>query len=102
MFRKYCGLNTGLTTLLKHIIIRSDTKSNDIILKRGDFLKIEVPSFMSIREVAKTGLMSEYSLRLLEKQGKLPCIYAGKKCLINFELLVQQMNDLGGKEVTTE
>ena len=65
-------------------------------------MKIDVPSFMSIREVSRTGLLSEYSLRLLEKQGKLPCIYVGKKCLINFELLVQQMNDLGKKEVTTE
>lgn len=66
-------------------------------------MKIDVPHFMSIREVAKTGLLSEYSLRLLEKRGELPCIYAGKKCLINFELLVQQLNDLGGnQEVAAE
>ena len=57
-------------------------------------MQIDVPRFMSIREVAKTGMLSEYSLRLLEKQEKLPCIYVGKKCRINFDLLVEQLNGL--------
>ena len=39
--------------------------------------------FMSIREVARTGLISEYYLRLMEKQNRLPCIYSGKKCMVN-------------------
>lgn len=54
---------------------------------------IEVPRFMSIREVAKTGLLSEYTLRLMEKQKQLPCVYTGKKCLINFDKLVEQLNN---------
>lgn len=53
---------------------------------------VEVPRFMSIREVARTGLLSEYTLRLMEKQKQLPCVYAGKKCLINFDKLVEQLN----------
>lgn len=56
-------------------------------------MTIEVPRFMSIREVAKTGLLSEYTLRLMEKQKQLPCVYTGKKCLINFDRLVEQLND---------
>ena len=52
-----------------------------------------IPRFMSIREVAKTGLLSEYTLRLMEKQKLLPCVYSGRKCLINFDRLVEQLNN---------
>ena len=52
----------------------------------------EVPRFMSIREVARTGLLTEYTLRLMEKQKQLPCVYTGKTCLINFDRLVEQLN----------
>ena len=55
-------------------------------------MTIEVPRFMSIREVAKTGLLSEYTLRLMEKQKKLPCVYTGRKCLVNFDRLLEQLN----------
>ncbi|WP_209346278.1 hypothetical protein [Flavonifractor sp. AGMB03687] len=55
-------------------------------------MTVEVPRFMSIREVARTGLLSEYTLRLMEKQKLLPCVYAGRKCLINFDRLVEQLN----------
>ncbi len=48
--------------------------------------------FMSIREVARTGLISEYYLRLMEKQNRLPCIYSGKKCMVNYPLLVEQLD----------
>ena len=43
-----------------------------------------LPQFLTIRQTAKTGILPEHLLRRLEKQGKLPCIYSGKKCLINF------------------
>lgn len=49
--------------------------------------------FMTVREVAETNLLSEYALRLMVKQKKLPCIYAGNKCLINYPLLVKQLNE---------
>lgn len=55
-------------------------------------MKVDVPRFMSIREVAKTGILSEYTLRLMEKQNRLPCMYTGRKCLINFDKLVEQLN----------
>lgn len=55
-------------------------------------MTVEIPRFMSIREVARTGLLSEYTLRLMEKQKKLPCVYTGRKCLINFDRLVEQLN----------
>ena len=60
-------------------------------------MEMNVPRFMTIREVAKTGLLSEYALRLMEKQKQLPCIYvgqSGKKCPINFDRLVELLNQL--------
>ena len=56
----------------------------------------EVPRFLTIRQTAQAGPLSEYALRLLEKQGKLPCIYSGRKCLINYDVFIAQLNNLGG------
>ena len=52
------------------------------------------PTMMSIREVANTGIMPEHALRLLFKQGKLPCVMVGTKALVNFDKLVEQLNSL--------
>ena len=56
----------------------------------------KVPRMLSIRQVAREGVLPEYTLRLLEKQGKLPCIYSGRKCLVNYSRLLEQLNNLGG------
>ena len=52
------------------------------------------PRMMTVREIAKTGLMSEHALRLLLKAGKLPAIYIGKKALINYDKLCSQLQEL--------
>ena len=48
--------------------------------------------FLTIRETAKTGILSEHSLRLLQKQGRIPFIMVGNKCLINYPLLLATLN----------
>lgn len=53
-----------------------------------------LPKMMTIREVAKTGLLPEHALRLMWKQGKLPGITVGNKALINFDALVDQLHGL--------
>lgn len=65
-------------------------------------MQIEKPVFMSIRQVAATGILSEHNIRLMEKQKKLPCIYAGRKCLINYPLFVESLNALSREAVTEE
>ena len=55
-------------------------------------IKKTIPRFLTIRETARTKILPEHLLRSWEKQGKLPCIYSGKKCLINFDKLVEQLN----------
>lgn len=55
-----------------------------------------IPRMLTIREVAKTGLLSEYALRQLCKQGKVPCITVNNKVLINFDAFVEQLQRLEG------
>ena len=54
---------------------------------KGDTAMYDNPKMMTIREIAKNGLLSEHALRLLLKEGKLPAIYVGNKALINYDRL---------------
>lgn len=56
----------------------------------------KIPKMMTVRQVAKTGLISEYALRQLVKQGKVPCIALEHKVLINFDAFVEQLQKLKG------
>lgn len=51
-----------------------------------------LPKFLTIRGVAATGLLPENALRTLAKAGRLPCIYVGSRCLVNFTRLVDALN----------
>lgn len=53
----------------------------------------ENAKFPSIRGAARRGPLSEYCLRLMLRQGKLPGIYSGRKFLVNYEKLVEQLNE---------
>lgn len=48
--------------------------------------------FMTIREAAKIGMISERHLRLMEKQGRLPGVRVGNRFRVNVTLLVEQLN----------
>lgn len=53
---------------------------------------IEQTKFPSIRETARRGPLSEHCLRLMLAQGKLPGVYSGKKFLVNYDRLLEQLN----------
>ena len=55
-----------------------------------------IPKMMTVRQVAKTGMISEYALRQLIKQGKIPCIALEHKVLINFDAFIEQLQQLKG------
>ncbi|MDR1703523.1 MAG: hypothetical protein LBS19_02400 [Clostridiales bacterium] len=59
-------------------------------------METKQPKMMTVREVARTGLLSEHALRLMLKAGKLPAIYVGNKALINYDLLCQRLAGLSG------
>lgn len=64
--------------------------------------KTNLPRMRTIREVARLGILSEHCLRQMQKQGKLPCMYAGTKCLINLDSLIAQLNSLGDGDCSGE
>ena len=49
---------------------------------------------MTVRELAKTGILTEHAIRLMLKQNKLPVLYIGKKALINYEKTVEMLQSL--------
>ena len=55
-------------------------------------VKQNAPQFMTIRQVAATGILSEHHLRLMAKKGELPGIYAGTRFKVNYPLLVEKLN----------
>lgn len=58
------------------------------------------PSFQTIRQTAKAGILSEYSLRLMAAQGTLPGFYVGNRFLVNVDALVEQLSAMrGGRAV---
>lgn len=54
--------------------------------------------FLTIRETAKTGIISEHALRLMIKsKDPPPHILINKKVLINYPLFVEWLNDKSKK-----
>ncbi len=51
------------------------------------------PRMMTIREIAKTGLLPENALRTMVKDGRAPHIKVGTKALINYDRLVQLLEE---------
>ena len=54
------------------------------------------PRMLSIRETAALGPLSEYALRLLLRQDRLPGLYVGKKFLVSYDRLLSLLADGGG------
>lgn len=50
-----------------------------------------MPQFLTIREVARMGVLNENLLRSRLKQGKLPGIYAQSRFLVNLPALVEML-----------
>ena len=48
--------------------------------------------FMTIRQVAKSGLISEHYLRLRLRQGRLPGFYSGTRFIVDFDALVNLLH----------
>ena len=52
------------------------------------------PKFMTVKEIAQTGLLPETALRRMLKAGQLPAVYSGRKALINYTSLCDYLNSL--------
>lgn len=60
-----------------------------------------IPTFLTIRQTAATGILSEHHLRLMEKQGRLPGIRTGKTFRVNFEMLLTQLDQESAERAHT-
>lgn len=59
----------------------------------------DCPKFMTIRETARTGVLTEFRLRMMEKSNSLPGIMAGNKFLVNYPMLLEQLDAESRKAV---
>lgn len=57
-----------------------------------------IPNFLTIRQTAETKILNEFRLRKMCADGKLPGFYAGKKFMVNFQALCDQLNQIGREE----
>lgn len=58
----------------------------------NNVIQVLPPRMLTIREAAREGPLSEYALRMLQKQGQLPGILIGTKYLVNYDRLLLQLN----------
>lgn len=52
----------------------------------------KTPKFLTARGTAKTGILSERAIRLMIAQGRCPGIYNGNRFLVNYYLLLEQLD----------
>ena len=58
----------------------------------------QIPKMLTIRETARTGILPETALRRLAAENRLPALKVGNRLLVNFDILVEQLNGLGATE----
>lgn len=56
--------------------------------------KQSIPRMMTIKEVAKTKILPENAIRQMVKDGTCPHIMCGNRTMINFDKLLQQLEEL--------
>lgn len=61
-------------------------------------LEVQGKRFLTVREVAATGVLSEHHLRLMIKEGKVPGIYTGNRFMVNYPLLLEQLDAMSRGE----
>lgn len=89
-----CKVYYGIINNRYSCIIHSTAQLvNDNLRKRTvQEMEKAIPTFLTIRQTAATGILREHHLRLMEKQGRLPGIRSGNRFLVNVPLLVEQLN----------
>ena len=76
-----------------YVLCDYETEETNVPEKR-----MTTPKMMTVKEVADTGVVSEYALRQLIKEDRLPVLRIGNRALINYERLVEDLNALRLKD----
>ena len=53
-----------------------------------------IPRMMTARQIAKTGLLPENTIRVMLRNGQIQAVYSGKKALINYDNLCAYLRTL--------
>ena len=102
------GLNDGNFSRLlrKELSEEKKEKIKMIIAKlrkqKGMIQMLEAPIFLTINETAKKGIISKHMLQLMKKQGKLPHIMCGTRCMVNYTLLLEKLTEESKKAVISQ
>ena len=54
----------------------------------------KLPQMMTVRQIAKTGLLPENAIRVMLKNGQIKAVYSCRKALINFDNLCEYLKTL--------
>lgn len=57
------------------------------------------PQFLTLRQVAKTGLLPERALRALQKRGLVPGVYSGRTYWVNYPALLEVLDKMSREGV---
>ena len=61
----------------------------------SQYVQPRIPTMMTIRQAAATGILPEAALRRMVKDGTIPAIYSGTKAFINFDRLCEMLSQIG-------
>lgn len=53
-----------------------------------------IPHMLTVRQIAKTGILPENTLRVMLKRGELAAVYSGNTAYVNFDNLCEQLRNL--------
>ena len=54
----------------------------------------KLPQMMTVRQIAKTGLLPENAIRVMLKNGQIKAVYSDRQALINFDNLCEYLKTL--------
>lgn len=56
--------------------------------------------FLTVRQTAALGILSEYRLRCMIAEGTCPGVYSGNRFLVNVPMLIEQLDAMSREGVT--
>lgn len=77
---------------VKNVVGINTARDNNI---PSQYVQLRIPTMMTIRQAAATGILPEAALRRMVKDGTIPALYSGTKAFINFDRLCEMLSQIG-------
>jgi hypothetical protein len=77
---------------VNNVVGISTTRDNNI---PSQYVQPRIPTMMTIRQAAATGILPEAALRRMVKDGTIPVIRSGTKAFLNFDRLWEMLSQVG-------